>query len=69
MKMHYAHSMSWGRIAQIVGAFVMIPLAGLIGTATEELSIRIGPTYGGLLNATFGNAAATNELSNNASAK
>jgi len=30
MKMHYAHSMSWGRIAQIVGAFVMIPLAGLI---------------------------------------
>jgi phospholipid/cholesterol/gamma-HCH transport system substrate-binding protein len=30
MKMHYAHSMSWGSIAQIVGAFVMIPLAGLI---------------------------------------
>lgn len=30
MKMHYAHSMSWGRIAQIVGAFVMIPLAGLV---------------------------------------
>lgn len=30
MKMHYAHSMSWGRIAQIVGAFVMIPIAGLI---------------------------------------
>ena len=30
MKMHYAHSMSLGRIAQIVGAFVMIPLAGLI---------------------------------------
>jgi phospholipid/cholesterol/gamma-HCH transport system substrate-binding protein len=28
--MHYAHSMSWGRIAQIVGAFVMIPLAGLV---------------------------------------
>ena len=30
MSMHYAHSMSWGRIAQIVGAFVMIPMAGLI---------------------------------------
>ena len=30
MKMHYAHSMSWGRIAQIVGTFVMIPIAGLI---------------------------------------
>jgi phospholipid/cholesterol/gamma-HCH transport system substrate-binding protein len=30
MKMHYAHAMSSGRIAQIVGAFVMIPLAGLV---------------------------------------
>ncbi|MGH7259508.1 MAG: MlaD family protein, partial [Nitrospiraceae bacterium] len=30
MSMHYAHSMSGGRIAQIVGAFVMIPMAGLI---------------------------------------
>ncbi len=30
MKMHYAHSMTWGRIAQIVGAFVIIPIAGLI---------------------------------------
>ena len=30
MQMHYAHSMSWGGIARIVGAFVMIPMAGLI---------------------------------------
>lgn len=30
MKMHYAHTMSTGRVAQIVGAFVMIPLVGLI---------------------------------------
>jgi phospholipid/cholesterol/gamma-HCH transport system substrate-binding protein len=30
MKMHYAHTMSSGRIAQIVGAFVMIPLVGLV---------------------------------------
>jgi phospholipid/cholesterol/gamma-HCH transport system substrate-binding protein len=28
--MHYAHAMSSGRVAQIVGAFVMIPLVGLI---------------------------------------
>ncbi|MCC7370955.1 MAG: calcium/proton exchanger [Chloroflexi bacterium] len=40
-----------------LAALGVIPLAGLIGTATEELSVRIGPTYGGLLNATFGNAA------------
>ncbi|MCC6176956.1 MAG: calcium/proton exchanger [Chloroflexi bacterium] len=40
-----------------LAALGVIPLAGLIGTATEELSIHIGPKYGGLLNATFGNAA------------
>ncbi|MCC6424945.1 MAG: calcium/proton exchanger [Phycisphaerales bacterium] len=35
----------------------VIPLAGLMGVATEHLSERTGPTWGGLLNATFGNAA------------
>ena len=40
-----------------LAALGVVPLAGLIGTATEELSARIGPKYGGLLNATFGNAA------------
>lgn len=34
----------------------ILPLAGLMGTATEELAVRTGPTVGGLLNATFGNA-------------
>ena len=34
----------------------ILPLAGLMGKATEELAARIGPTIGGLLNATFGNA-------------
>ena len=40
-----------------LSALGVIPLAGLIGVATEELAARIGPKYGGLLNATFGNAA------------
>ena len=35
----------------------IIPLAGLMGTATERLAERLGPGIGGLLNATFGNAA------------
>jgi ABC-type transporter Mla subunit MlaD len=30
MKMHYSHGLSTSRIAQIVGAFVMVPLLGLI---------------------------------------
>ncbi|WP_447972894.1 MlaD family protein [Nitrospira sp. Kam-Ns4a] len=29
MKMHYSHRLSSGRIAQIVGAFVLVPLLGL----------------------------------------
>jgi Ca2+:H+ antiporter len=35
----------------------LIPLAGLLGRATEELSARLGPAAAGLLNATCGNAA------------
>jgi Ca2+:H+ antiporter len=36
-------------------AGAVIPLAGLIGRATDQLAIRAGPRTGGLLNATFGN--------------
>jgi Ca2+:H+ antiporter len=35
----------------------LVPLAGLMGRATEGLAARFGPTIAGLLNATFGNAA------------
>jgi Ca2+:H+ antiporter len=35
----------------------VLPLAGYMGEATEHLAHRTGPTIGGLLNATFGNAA------------
>jgi Ca2+:H+ antiporter len=35
----------------------VLPLAGLMGEATEHIAARTGPTIGGLLNATFGNAA------------
>ena len=35
----------------------LIPLAKSMGDATEELSERMGPATGSLLNATFGNAA------------
>lgn len=40
----------------ITSSIAVIPLAGLIGKATEELAHRVGPVGGGLLNATFGNA-------------
>jgi len=35
----------------------VIPLAGLIGDATEHLAAHTGPKIGGLINATLGNAA------------
>ena len=41
----------------VASALAIIPLAGLIGNATEELSSRLGPQISGLLNATLGNAA------------
>jgi Ca2+:H+ antiporter len=38
-------------------ALGVLPLAVLMGHATEELAIRSGPQLGGFLNATFGNLA------------
>jgi Ca2+:H+ antiporter len=40
----------------ICSAIALIPLAGMIGRATEDLEYYVGPIAGGLLNATFGNA-------------
>jgi Ca2+:H+ antiporter len=40
----------------VLACLGIVPLAGLMGTATEELAKYRGPGVGGLLNATFGNA-------------
>jgi Ca2+:H+ antiporter len=53
-----AEWLHWGGITVFVCACVaIIPLAGLMGEATERLAARLGAGIGGLLNATFGNAA------------
>lgn len=41
----------------IVSCLAIIPLAGWMGRATEHLAEHLGQGVGGLLNATFGNAA------------
>jgi Ca2+:H+ antiporter len=41
----------------IASALAIVPLAGWMGRATEHLAERLGEGIGGLLNATFGNAA------------
>lgn len=52
-----AHFLEWGSLAIfITAALAIIPLAAWMGTATEEIAVVVGPTLGGLLNATFGNA-------------
>ena len=41
----------------LASSAAIIPLAALMGRATEQLAERLGEGVGGLLNATFGNAA------------
>lgn len=41
----------------ITSALGIIPLAGILGEATDALAVRAGERVGALLNATFGNAA------------
>lgn len=41
----------------ITACLAVVPLAGIMGHATDELAKHLGPNVGGLLNATFGNAA------------
>jgi Ca2+:H+ antiporter len=52
-----AHFLEWGSaVVFITSCIAIIPLAAWMGTATEEIAVVAGPTLGGLLNATFGNA-------------
>ena len=45
-------------VAQFIFACIaVLPLAAWIGMSTEQLAQRMGPTYGALFNATFGNFA------------
>lgn len=45
-----------GSIMFILSCLSIIPLAGLMGEGTEEISFYSGPKIGGFLNGTFGNA-------------
>ncbi|CAG8560463.1 5211_t:CDS:2 [Paraglomus brasilianum] len=52
-----AHFLKWGDTAVfLLNFFAIIPLAKLLGFATEDIALRTGQTIGALLNATFGNA-------------
>jgi len=52
-----AHWLGWeAKIVFLTAGLAIVPLAAWMGTATEEIAIVAGPTLGGLMNATFGNA-------------
>jgi Ca2+:H+ antiporter len=52
-----AQFLHWGAVVVfLTAALAILPLAAWMGTATEEIAVVFGPTLGGLLNATFGNA-------------
>lgn len=47
--------LGWGAKYDFIISFLsIIPLAALLGDATEQCALRLGQTVGGLLNATFG---------------
>lgn len=52
--MHFSNQSA--TVTFICSFAAIIPLAALLGFATEEMALRVGDTFGGLLNATFGNA-------------
>jgi Ca2+:H+ antiporter len=52
-----AEQLDWGETAVfLTSAAAILPLAVWLSTATEELSLVLGPSLGALLNALFGNA-------------
>lgn len=53
----YAHYQHWDPVWQmVISSLGILPLAKLMGEATEHLAHKTGDTIGGLINATFGNA-------------
>ncbi len=52
----YANYQHMGELAFLFSMVAIMPLAFLMGKATEEIALRTGEAVGGLLNATFGNA-------------
>jgi Ca2+:H+ antiporter len=54
--MHHARPQS-PLLVFVLACIAIIPLAGLLGLATEKLAARVGEGIGGFLNATLGNAA------------
>ncbi|KAG8911160.1 hypothetical protein FRC01_005878, partial [Tulasnella sp. 417] len=52
-----SHHLNWDAGLRFAFSFLaIVPLAKLLGESTEQLSMKLGESFGGLLNASFGNA-------------
>ena len=52
-----AHFMHWSEVLIFASScLAIVPMAAILGEATEHLAEQVGPSLGGFLNATFGNA-------------
>ncbi|KAJ8583987.1 calcium/proton exchanger [Rhizopogon salebrosus TDB-379] len=52
-----SHYLNWDAGLRFICSFIAIlPLAKLLGEATDQMSVKLGDTMSGLLNASFGNA-------------
>lgn len=52
-----SHNLDWDAGLVFLFSFLaIVPLAKLLGEATDQLSVKLGETMSGLLNASFGNA-------------
>jgi len=52
-----SHFLKWdAAVTFSLSFFAIMPLAALLGSATDQMSMKLGQTLAGLLNATFGNA-------------
>ncbi len=56
MYLHFTHY-SNQTVIFLLACIAILPLAGWLGQATEQLAAKTNESVGGLLNATFGNAA------------
>lgn len=52
-----AHTLHWSEVSIFFfSCLAIVPMASILGEATEHLAEQVGPALGGFLNASFGNA-------------
>lgn len=56
LTLYFSYFTDYYILTFITAVLAIVPLAAIIGFVTKDIVLRSNPTWGGLLNATFGNA-------------